>query len=138
MPQTLVPGSLHVREVLSLKTAILFHFINHYGFCKPRKMRTNVVKKCFQNIDAACRLVGEGQRSMGALKSRTNLGRLCSLAHKTRGVTEWLTMAAQVAEALCATCTELATEEEKTTCEKRLCQWKHTHRLTSPWHGFRI
>lgn len=66
---------------------------------------------------------------MGALKSRTNLGRLCSLAHKTRGVTEWLTMAAQIAEALCATCTELATEEEKTTCEKRLCH------IDLPRHG---
>lgn len=81
-----------------------------------------MVKKCFQNIDAACRLIGEGPRSMGALSSGTNLGRLCSLAHKAGGVTEWLTMAAQVAEALCATCTELATDEEKTTCEKRLCQ----------------
>lgn len=81
-----------------------------------------MAKKCFQNIDAACRLIGLGPGSIGALKSGTNLGRLCSLARKARGVTEWLSMAAQVAEALCATCTELATEEEKITCEKRLCQ----------------
>lgn len=77
-----------------------------------------MTNKCFQNIDAACRLIGLGPGSMGALKSGTNL----ALARKARGVTEWLSMAAHVAEALCATCTELATEEEKITCEKRLCQ----------------
>lgn len=108
-------------ETLSLKTAILFHYINYFGFCIPEKIPTMEVKKCFSSINTACALVGERTRNKKKAR-KNNLTKLCFLAHKSKDVSRWFTIAGHIAQALCAACSELATEEEKTVCEKKLCK----------------
>lgn len=120
------PLSRNVSQTHSLKTAILFNLINSFGVCRPQEIPTRMIKRCFQCIDTACRLIGESPIHTGGGNGASRLGRLCALAHEARDVSEWLTMAAQIAEALCALCTELGTDEEKTICQKRMCLWNNT------------
>ncbi|XP_062571323.1 uncharacterized protein LOC134233377 [Saccostrea cucullata] len=108
-------------KVHSLKTALLFHYINYFGACKPEKMHTMEVKICFACIDAACALIGERPKDRISA-SKNKLTKLCYLASRGKDVTRWFTIASQIAEVLCAACSELTTDEEKIVCEKRMCQ----------------